>query len=221
MYSGYWPAADLAKRFGYSSCISGEVGYKFRSGLYLTFQGGGLFGDKIVEPGFLQGMYIGSLEQVGVLSFMDESGRIFSISVRQRGWQAQTRIGWILRALRLPWQNPNCGPFVEIGGGYLSHRIHIDKARSDKLPLLEGEYLKGLDRLTGGWGLCQAVGYRFFSNKGLINFFIAIEAGQYYTRSLRGYLYDVGRPDRDRRRDFWYGFRIGWSLPLYEKAPLE
>ncbi|MCS7298331.1 MAG: hypothetical protein NZ611_09000, partial [Bacteroidia bacterium] len=124
-------------------------------------------------------------------------------------------------AWRLPKQNPNCGPYIEIGVGYLSHRILIDKARSERLPLLEGEYLKGLDRLTGGWGLTQSFGYRFFSNNGLINFLLGIEAGQYFTRSLRGYLYDRGMRDRARRRDFWGGVRVGWSLPLYEKAPAE
>lgn len=220
-YHGMFPMADLARRFGYSSAIGGEVGYKMRPGIYIALQGAGLIGDKIVEPGFLEGLYLPSFQQAGLLAFIDENGKVFTPALRQRGWTANLRLGYILSRLRLPGQNPNCGPYVEVGGGYLSHRILIDKARSERLPLLEGEYLKGLDRLTGGWGLTQSVGYRFFSNNGLINFFVAVEAGQYFTRSLRGYLYDRRERDTERRRDLWWGFRVGWSLPLYEKAPVE
>ncbi|GIV23364.1 MAG: hypothetical protein N3A68_06875 [Bacteroidia bacterium] len=221
VYGGYFPAADLAKRFGYSSVIGGEIGYKFRNHLLITLQGGGLVGDKVTEPKLLDSLFLPSLAAAGMLAFVDENGRIFTPNLRQRGWTALLRIGKLFPRLRFPGQNPNCGPFIEIGIGYLSHRILIDKARSERLPLLEGEYLKGLDRLTAGWGLSESIGYRFFSNRGLINFFIAVEAGQYFTRSLRGYMYDRGLRDTKRRRDFWQGFRVGWSLPLYEKSPTE
>lgn len=219
-YGGYFPQADLARRFGYSSVIGAEASYKFRSGVYITLQGGGLAGDRVHEEGLLEGLYLWSFYESGTVAFIDENGKIFSPTFRQRGWTASVRVGWIVSRLRLPGQNPNCGPFVEVGGGYLMHRIFIDKARSEKLPLLEGEYLKGFDRLTGGWGAVQSIGYRFFSNRGLINFFVAVEAGQYITRSLRGYMYDRGEKDTQRRQDFWVGFRVGWSVPLYEKAPL-
>jgi len=108
-----------------------------------------------------------------------------------------------------------------VGGGYLRHRISIDKARSDRAPLLEGDYLKGVDRLTGGWGLIESIGYRFFSNRLLLNFFIAVEAGQFFTRSLRGWTYDTGQKDTRKRLDNWLSVRLGWMLPLYEKAPLD
>ncbi|MDW8015749.1 MAG: hypothetical protein RMK19_07030 [Bacteroidia bacterium] len=221
VYSGYIPQYDLAQRFGYSSVIGGEIAYKLRGGGYIALQGGGLIGDKIVEEGFLEGLYLPSFQKAGILAFVDENGKVFTPNFRQRGWLASLRIGKILSSLRLPRHNPNCGIYIELGAGYLSHRILIDKARSERLPLLEGEYLKGLDRLTGGGGFIQSIGYRFFSNNGLINFLIGAEAGQYFTRSLRGYLYDKALPDRNRRRDFWIGFRVGWSLLIYEKAQLE
>jgi hypothetical protein len=201
--------------------IGGEVAFKTRKNLYISLQGGGLAGDRVTEPGFLEGLFLPSFQQAGILAFVDENGRVFTPNLRQRGWTATLRVGYILSFLRLPRQNPNCGLFVELGGGYLSHRILIDKARSERLPLLEGEYLKGLDRLTGGWGLTEAIGYRFYSNRGLVNFLIAVEAGQYWTRSRRGYLYDRAQRDTQQRRDFWQGIRVGWSLPLYEKAPVE
>ncbi|MCS7188840.1 MAG: hypothetical protein RMJ66_03235 [Bacteroidia bacterium] len=220
-YGSYWPSADLAHRFGWSSVVGGEIAYKFKNHLYIGLQGGGLIGDKVVEQGLLEGLYLSSLYTAGVIGFVDETGKIFTPKFQQRGWNASLRLGWILPSFRLPKQNPNCGPFVEVGIGYLSHRIHIDKARSERLPLLEGEYLKGFDRLTGGWGLSETIGYRFFSSRNLINFFIAAEMAQYFTRSLRGYIYDQAQRDSKKRKDFWHGLRIGWSLLLYEKAPPE
>lgn len=220
-YGGYAPAQDLAQRFGWTHVLGGEVLYKTRWNLYLALQGGGLAGDQVKEPDLLRGLNLSSLEQAGLLAFVDENGRIFTPNLRQRGWIASLRVGYVVSALRLPGQNPNSGPFLEIGVGYLSHRILIDKARSERLPLLEGEYLKGLDRLTAGWGLTEAIGYRFYSSRGLINFFVAVEAAQFFTRHLRKYLYDRGTIDQRQRRDFWQGIRVGWSLPLYEKAPLE
>jgi len=220
-YGGYAPAQDLAQRFGWTHVLGGEALYKSRWNLYIAVQGGGLAGDQVKEPHLLQGLNLTSLEQAGLWAFVDENGRIFTPNLRQRGWTASFRIGYVVSALRLPKQNPNCGPFIEVGVGYLTHRILIDKARSERLPLLEGQYLKGLDRLTAGWGLTEAIGYRFYGNRGLINFFVAVEAAQFFTRSLRGYLYDQGVRDTKQRRDFWQGIRIGWSLPLYEKAPAE
>ncbi|MCX7606182.1 MAG: hypothetical protein N2170_02795 [Bacteroidia bacterium] len=221
VYGGYAPGGDLKQRFGWSSVLGGELAFKTRQNLYLALQGGGLVGDKVREPGLLQGLLLPSLASAGILAFVDENGKFFTPNFRQRGWTANLRLGWILSRWRIPGQNPNCGPFIEVGGGYLSHRILIDKARSERLPLLEGEYLKGFDRLTAGWGLTEAIGYRFFSNRGLINFFIAVEGGQYFTRSLRRYVYDRAERDERKRKDFWAGLRVGWSLPLYEKASVE
>ncbi len=221
VYGGVFPMVDLAKRFGYLNHIQAELGYKFKSHFYIVGLGGGLVGDKVREPGLLSNYLSASLLQAGYMGMFDENGKVFAPTIRAAGWSAQLRLGKIFPAARLPGQNPNCGPFIELGGGYLRHRISIDKARSDRAPLLEGDYLKGVDRLTGGWGLVQSVGYRFFSSKLLLNFFIALDAGQYLTRSLRGYTYDTGQRDTERRLDSWWSLRLGWMLLLYEKAPLD
>jgi hypothetical protein len=220
-YSGLFPRADLASRFGYLMVIQGEVGYKLRSHWYFILIGGGLIGDKVREAGLLTNYFSNSLSQSGYTGLFDENGRPFAPVIQAAGLTGQMRVGKIFPALRLPGQNPNCGPFVEFGAGYLRHRIDIDKARSDRAPILEGDYLRGVDRLTAGWGLTQSIGYRFFSSRLLLNFYVAVEAGQFFTRSLRGYVYDLGRPDTKQRLDAWMAFRGGWVLPLYEKAPLD
>jgi len=220
-YGGVFPMADLEKRFGYLNHIQAEVGYKFKRHFYVIGVGGGLVGDKVREVGLLRNYLSASLQRAGYIGMFDENGKIFAPTIRAAGWSAQLRLGKIFPSIRLPGQNPNCGPFIELGGGYLRHRISIDKARSDRAPLLEGDYLRGVDRLTGGWGLVESLGYRFFSSRLLLNFFVALEVGQFFTRSLRGYTYDTGRRDTRRRLDSWWSVRLGWMLPLYEKAPLD
>ena len=221
VYGGIFPMQDLSQRFGYLNHIQAEVGYKFKSHFYVVLAGGGLVGDKVREAGLLQNYLSASLQQSGYMGMFDENGKVFAPTIRAAGWSAQLRGGKILPILRIPGHNPNCGLFVEVGGGYLRHRISIDKARSDRAPILEGDYLKGVDRLTGGWGFTESIGYRYFSNRLLLNFFIAIEAGQFFTRSLRGWAYDTGQRDVRRRLDSWVSVRVGWMIPLYEKAPLE
>ena len=221
MYGGLFPMQDLSQRFGYLNHVQVEAGYKFKSHLYIALAGGALVGDKVREAGLLQNYLSASLLQSGYMGMFDENGKVFAPTIRAAGWSALLRVGKIFPILRLPGQNPNCGPFMELGGGYLRHRISIDKARSDRAPLLEGDYLKGVDRLTGGWGFSQSLGYRFFSSRLLLNFFIAVEAAQFFTRSLREWTYDTGERDVRRRLDSWVSVRIGWVLPLYEKAPLE
>ncbi len=220
-YGATFPMADLAQRFGYLNHIQAEVGYKLKRHFYIAALGGGLVGDKVREPGLLSNYLSGTLGQAGYVGMFDENGKVFAPTIRAAGWSAQLRFGKVFPAFRLTGQNPNCGPFLEVGGGYLRHRISIDKARSDRAPLLEGDYLRGVDRLTGGWGLVESIGYRFFSNRLLLNFFIALEAGQFLTRSLRGHTYDTGQRDTKRRLDSWVSLRLGWMIPLYEKAPLD
>lgn len=220
-YGGYWPGADLGQRFGYLNAVQLEGAYKSKRHWTVAVVGLGLVGDQVREPGFLASYVSPSMQKAGYMVLFDENSKPVSPTMQAAGWGLQLRVGKLFPKARLPRHNPNCGPFVEVGAGYLRHRISLNKARSERLPLLEGDYLKGIDRLTAGWGLTEAVGYRFFSNTLLLNFYVALEAGQFFTKSLRGYQYDIGTQDRAARRDFWVGFRVGWVLPLYEKAPLD
>ncbi len=220
-YGGYWPGADLGRRFGYLNTVQVEAAFKVKRHWTCSLAGLGLVGDQVREPAFLASYVSPSMQQAGYLVLFDEYSKAVSPRMQAAGWGLQLRVGKIFPRVRLPRHNPNCGPFVELGLGYLRHRISLNKARSERLPLLEGDYLKGIDRLTAGWGVTEAVGYRFFSNALLLNFYLALEAGQFFTQSLRGYQYDGALPDRAPRRDFWVGFRLGWVLPLYEKAPLD
>jgi hypothetical protein len=107
---------------------------------------------------------------------------------------------------------------ISAGPCYLQHHIKIDY-RDAQIPQLEGDYIKGYDRLTSGFGLNEFVGYLHYGKRKLINFYIGLDFMQTWTKNKRGYNYDQGQYDNDIKRDNLMGFRIGWVLTLYKRAP--
>jgi hypothetical protein len=89
------------------------------------------------------------------------------------------------------------------------------------VPALEGDYLKGYDRLTSGFCLSEFVGYQLLSNSRLLNFFAGVELYQGFTRSRRDWNIDQVKKDDSPRLDLLSGIRVGWVLPLYRRAPKE
>jgi hypothetical protein len=84
---------------------------------------------------------------------------------------------------------------------------------------LDNNYKKGYDRLTNGLGLLGSVGYRFFGNKRLVNFYLALDMSANFTAERRDYNFDLLGKNDQQRTDILTGFRAGWTLPLYPSAP--
>jgi hypothetical protein len=89
------------------------------------------------------------------------------------------------------------------------------------IPQLEGEYLKGYDRLTNGLAANQFLGYFNMSNSRVVNFYIGIEAIEGWTQGRRTINFDTGMVDNEARFDMLMGLRFGWVLHLYERAANE
>jgi len=114
--------------------------------------------------------------------------------------------------------NPNSGLMIAAGPVFFQHRILIDY-RDASLPQLEGDYLKGYDRLTNGYGLNEFIGYIHYGRRKLINFYVGFDFMQTWTTNKRGFNYDKGVADNKIRNDNLIGFRFGWVLTLYKRAP--
>ncbi|MGQ9864321.1 MAG: hypothetical protein ACUVRD_07585 [Bacteroidia bacterium] len=219
-YGGYFPLGDLGARFGYLSQVQGEIAYKNKKNLYFLLRGGALWAEKVRED--VVGKFIlPSLQRGGTLGMLDENGNIFYPRLEGRGFQIGARVGYLLPIIKILRPNPNSGFFVEVGGEFLRHRLLIDVAKSTLAPYLKGEYLKGYDRLTQGWGIGASMGYRFWGNVPWLNFYVAVEYIHTYARSLRGYNYDLRQAENFLRRDAAIGFRAGWCLPLFPRASSE
>ncbi len=112
--------------------------------------------------------------------------------------------------------HPDNGIVLLTSAGFIQHKIDIF-VRDKDIPQLDGNYLKGYDRLTNGFFAEEYAGYAFFSKNGLLNFTLGLDGMFGFTQGRRGYLYDVMRPDNQNRLDILYGIRGGWFITIFKR----
>lgn len=216
-YMGAATAGDLEERFGYSSFMGLEGGYKFRNNIYLNGGFRLLFGNQLREPiAFNVVQLVGNSQTGFSTQAIGADGRFYEVRFFQRGYSIPISIGKVFQTRFSP--NPNSGFFVELGAQFIQHKVKIEVI-GDNVPQLSNEYKPGYDRLTNGIGILGSVGYRFLSNSRLLNFQVGLEFSQNFTESRRDFNFDLGAADTRKRNDVFYGFRVGWILPIYSDAP--
>lgn len=95
------------------------------------------------------------------------------------------------------------------------------------------DYQYGYDKMRGGFALHAEAGYLILSNTRVYNLSVSLEATYARTQSLRDYdfrvFYDengephiMGYNDKSHRfNDFYYGIRVSWMIPVYQRQPDE
>src|SRR5690554_7147117 len=78
---------------------------------------------------------------------------------------------------------------IKVSAGYLWHKLRIE-TQEDEVPQLEGEYLKGYDRLTIGVNTSQFLGYNYMADRGILNFYAGVYFQQGFTRNQRELFWD-------------------------------
>jgi hypothetical protein len=204
-YALQTPALDLADRFGTNSSIGLGVYYKTQSNWLVGIDGDFLFGNKIAEDSLMGNL----ATKDGYL--INQDGSYADVRFYERGYAGMLKVGKIIP---LSHKNANSGLLLMLGGGALQHKIRIEN-KEGQSPQLQGEYIKGYDRLTNGPALSGMVGYLFLDNNKLINFFGGIEAIYGFTRNRRSYNFDTQRSETQLRHDLLLGIRVGWMLPIY------
>lgn len=209
-YTALFPAADLAKRYGYISSIGSAFDYKAKYWL-IGAEYNFLFGTKIKEPDVLK--YLRTSD--GTLITID--GELNDIPLFSRGWSVKGNIGRII-----PFKKPNknSGLLVKLGFGYMQHKLVID-ASGDRIPQLNKTYRKGYDRLCGGVAFSQFFGYLFLDNKKFVNFYLGVELQEAFTKSLRSWQFDINAALPGNRLDMTFGIKAGWIIPVYAKEKVD
>lgn len=207
-YGAYLPGGHLVDRFGWNSALGFCTDVKFKSNWVVGLSGRFIFGNQVKEN------TIASLQNSEGF-IIDMNGNYATVLTSQRGFTIHATGGYLIPRLG---PNPNSGILLQGGIGFLQHKIRIEHDQSP-VPALEGEYLKGYDRLTNGLLLTEFIGYQYLSNKRLLNFYAGIELMQGFTRNRRSYNFDTMQADRTARMDLFFGLRAGWILPLYARAP--
>lgn len=207
-YSYQLPGGDLAQRYGANSNLALGAGVKFRNNYFLGAEGSFLFGNHVRESSMLDQL----LTDDGQI--VDQDGQSATVVLYERGYTLFAVGG---KVLPIVGPNPNSGLLLKLGAGYMRHKVRIE-TQDNVVPALEGDYLKGYDRLTAGPAGLFFVGYQHLGNHRFANFMFGFEVMMGFTHDLRPYNFDTGRTNDDQRIDMLSGFRFGWVLPLYHNA---
>jgi len=219
-YSLQFPGQDMAQRFGVNSALGAGFMYKTKSNWLIGIEANYMFSQNIKNSDSL----LWDLEVHPGEFIISNTGGSAEIRLHERGVHGFVKFGKVFPILS---PNPNSGFFVTVGAGYLGYKIRIDNVASKALIFADNadgynDYLKGYDRLTGGFALSENIGYIFFSNSRLWNFYIAADFIQGFTKNRRKYDFDRrAYTNQSIRHDFLYGFRIGWIFTLYQRPPKE
>ncbi|HOZ29507.1 MAG TPA: hypothetical protein PLL66_01200 [Bacteroidales bacterium] len=209
-YSFQMPFGDMADRFGLSSTIGFGLDYQLKSGWTIGTEFNYLFGGNIKDS---TSILTGLMTESGYI--INEYGEYGTFLLSERGFYGGAKIGKLIPV----WgPNKNSGIIVNVGAGLLQHHIRIENKDNNTPPIL-GDYKKGYDRLSNGLSLREFIGYQYLDNNGTINFYFGFEFYQAWTQCRRDYNFDTMQSDNTERKDYLSGFRIGWILPLYKKAP--
>ncbi|MCC5924300.1 MAG: hypothetical protein JJT77_10970 [Crocinitomicaceae bacterium] len=208
-YGANIPDGDFAERFGFTSHLGGIIGYKTNFNYIFGLEGNFMFGNQVREPYLLENL---KDAQGTITNF---GGGPAEILFFLRGFNINGMMGYIFPN---SGHNPNSGVIMNLGAGYLWHRIRIE-SREDDVPQIEGDYLQGYDRLTTGLNTNQFLGYSFMANEGIVNFYAGFYFVQGFTYNRREIFWD--RPEfqvpTERRLDLQYGIRLGWLIPVYKR----
>ena len=210
-YSFQNPGGNLADRFGYNSPIGVGGRYKFEAGWTLGFQYDWMFGNQVNEVSMFDSI-LGSTGEI-----IDQNGQFSVVRLNQRGHTLTLNGGRLFPLLKT---NRNSGILVDLGVGFMWHRIDIF-ASTITVPQITEDYEKGYDRLCGGLAFKQFIGYQHLDPKKRLNLHAGIVLQQAFTQSMRTFNYDTREYDDTKRTDLLSGIRVGFSVPIYTKKRSE
>ncbi len=212
-YGGMFTGADLADRYGFINHLGVMAGYKTTKNWVWSLDGNFMFGNQIRVDDPLANLR----DSKGFIT--DQNGSPADAFLFSRGFNVNAVIGKVVPVLS---PNKNSGLFFKFGAGYMMHKIRVE-TNNHVVPLIELDYKKGYDRLTGGLNLSQFAGYALMANRGYLNFYAGFYIQEGFTKNYRTIFFD--QPDvpvsQDIRLDIQYGFKVGWFIPIYKRLPKE
>lgn len=207
-YAPQFPGGNLVDRFGWNSNLGFHVDIKTKNSILFGIEGNFIFGNKVKED-------VLSNLRTDDSAIIDQTGSYARVLTLQRGLIINAYTGYLFKVLN---QNPNSGILFKVGIGFMQHKVRIEHNKNS-VPALTGEYIKGYDRLTNGLNISEFIGYQMLSNSKLLNFFAGFEFNQGFTQSRRDWNTNEMKADDRKRIDILSGFRVGWIVPLYKRAP--
>ncbi len=208
-YSYHFAAGDIGKAYGNNNAVGSDLTFKLVNQFVLGVGFEYYFSENVKN----QDSYFSNIKtEKGFV--IDGNGHYAEIYLYERGFNVQLFAGYQFNF----WaNNPNSGPFVQAGVGFMQYRTQI-KNKQNTAPQVNGEYTKMYDRLSNGMSLTQFFGYRHMGNRNLGNFYFGIEFTQGFTKNRRTYNADFGVDDNLNHSDFLTAIKFGWIIPFYKKS---
>lgn len=207
-----FPQGDMKERFYNNGMVGIGLNYKTKSQWIFALDWSFMFAEKVRNEDQILSNITTSEGFV-----IDKTGVFANIHFRQRGFYAALKGG---RVFNTRYGNPNSGILVMASLGLLQHKIRIE-VHENTAPQLDGDYIKGYDKLTAGPGGSLFLGYLHFSDNKLTNFTVGAEYTFASTKSLRDYDFVLMKKDDTIRRDQLFTLRLSWIIPFYARAPKE
>jgi hypothetical protein len=206
-FCGQLPQNNMAQRFGPNLSAGVDLFWKTKRNFLFGIEGSYFWSKNVRED------VVASMKNSdGFIT--DNEGYPADLRTTERGWNFDAKVGMILPKTG---HNPNSGIFFTIGAGYMQHKVKLYDA-NQKIAAIKGDLAKGYDRLSGGFAVTYFIGYQYLSNNRIANFSFGVEMYQGFTQSFRGFNYDTGLKDTQKRSDVLVGLRFTWLLPLYKRA---
>lgn len=205
-YKGNFPGADMTDKWGFNNTLGGDVAIKLKSNLEFGLDGGFIFGSTFKDSSIFENV----INSYGTITAA--SGAPGDVFFYLRGMNINMHVGYVFSQLG---HNPNSGLWVNVGAGYMFHKIRIESLFDDVV-FLEGDYRKGYDKLTMGFTTKEFIGYLFQHNRRFLNFYAGFEFVQGFTKNVRTYNFDTKGVEDAPRLDYLNSFKIGWMIPIYK-----
>lgn len=206
--SGHLPGGDIAQRYGANLGVGGSYFFKSQKNWVFSADFTYFSGNKFKEDSIFDALK----DEYG--DYINIFGEIGEVAYYERGFYTGLKAGKLFPVFG---PNPNSGLLVMVSGGILQYKTLIHQDGRD-IPAINEEYMKGYDRLTNGFGISEFIGYLHLDSKEPINFYAGLEFHQAWTQCRRDWNFDTMGPDLTKRKDFLYGFRVGWIFPINKKS---
>jgi hypothetical protein len=162
------PSQDMAERFGVNSALGAGYAFKTKSNWIVGIEMNYMFSQNVKNSDSL--LY--DLEVHPGEFIISNNGGSAEIRLHERGVNGFVKFGKVFPVLS---PNPNSGFFATVGIGYMGYKIRIDNVASQALIFANGpegynDYIKGYDRLTGGFAISENIGYLFFEQFAFMEF---------------------------------------------------
>lgn len=206
--SGHIPSGDIADRYGMNMGVGGTYMLKMKSNWMLGADFSFFSGNNFKEDSIFNNL----VDEDGI--FINIYGEIGEYAFYERGFYAGLKVGKLFPVIG---PNPNSGLFVTASAGLLQYKTLIHQDGED-IPSINGDYKKGYDNLTNGFGMSQFIGYMHIDSHEPVNFYAGFEFHQAWTQNRRDYNFDIMGPDLRERKDFLFGIRFGWLFPINKRS---